>query len=274
MVSPDTARLILKLHPTDDKYLFPMGTTAEKMGDWIRATLRSVPALKNEKGLGTKYIRHSIISSKLYTISKLSSAQQADDLSEFADRSFHGTGQQKEYATKIKDESGKIINIDPKIFKEWDDITLIRTGDEPEEDEGEEEVSKPTKSRKKESKPLPPVEEEAYESETEEPARTKSGKVIPKPKEPPAKTSTGKIIPPPKVNLVGKKVLSTFENGKSFVGEIIRYNPKNKKYIVVYDDPDDDGEYKFSEKDVLKEISNYDRRPQVQSQPPRRPVFV
>ena len=68
--------------------------------------------------------------------------------------------------------------------------------------------------------------------------------------QPPAAT------PRPQENLVGKRVRAQFTTGTSFDGSIVRQSAR--KYVVVYDDPEDDGEYTLGKHEVLSQMRAYD----------------
>ena len=106
-LSKDVVDIILKLHPTNDaKYLFPL--EPNKLGEFLISFLRKIPLFKNEPNLGIKYIRHSIISTKLLKLDK-NAPDYAEKVTEIANKSFHSVERQETYLSPLKNASGKLL---------------------------------------------------------------------------------------------------------------------------------------------------------------------
>ena len=137
--NPMTVKLILKLHPigSTQNTLFPASYNKKsKLGAWIISRLKNIPLLKDEK-LSLNYLRHSIVSSAIARIGK-KDPQRPVKLQLLAEKAMHTTKSQKKYVNDLKDESGKLIVIDPATAKEYDRITTVIEGNDGTVEKGEE----------------------------------------------------------------------------------------------------------------------------------------
>lgn len=219
-LSQRTTKLILQLHPDNSQStLFPPFAN-NKLGSFIRKTLSAVPLLKDEK-ITINYLRHSIVSSALARMSP-NDPNYAQKLQDLAEKSFHRVSTQPTYTNKLKDETGKIITINPATAKAYDAITtVIEGGGEPEAGDeatsGRPSASKKPPPKKGARKPasIPETvrEDEESDGESEQPA--------------PKKVDT----------MIGTKIRKRFGN-KWFSGRVIRY--KSPYYLVRYSDGDEE----------------------------------
>jgi hypothetical protein len=237
-LSAPTYLVIVALHPNDsEKLLFPFLKKNKdgdyKMSDFIHKTFANIPQFKNEN-IGVRYIRHSITSSALAEIRK-DDPQYGQKVAELAQKHMHTVkAQQLSYLTPLKDGNGKRIDIDNHAFqKAYDDVTEVRTGNEKDDSDGEDEVSsKPKGSKATKAKPkerMPPITE--------------------KPKKPAAKkkTTVAQIFP------IGSRVRKRFvsEHGdkrlRYYHGKVASYD--GKYYHIKYTDGDEED---YDEKEMKK----------------------
>ena len=107
-LSPSLMKIIEKLHPIDEaKFLFPF--QENKLSEFLIKTLRKIDLFKNEPGLGVKYLRHSLVSTKLYQIKK-NDPDYADKVSALADQAMHSVKMQDTYTSPLKGATGKVIH--------------------------------------------------------------------------------------------------------------------------------------------------------------------
>ena len=206
ILNKSTYDVIAHLHPDDtENELFPMAKS-NKLGVFIGKTFRNIPQLANEK-IGIRYLRHSLVSSALFDI-KPSDPDYGKKVAELAAKTFHTVkAQQHSYLSPLKDGKGKILTIDNTAFKKnYDEVTELRTGDEPDDSDSEEVSSKPRK--------------EALMRIAEEPPKKKK--------------------PVPKIDIpIGTMVRKMFMvNGKRrwYYGKVIKYD--KPYYQVQYSDGD------------------------------------
>jgi hypothetical protein len=114
----DVVDLILYLHPTENNVkLFPFTNFSE----WLLNTFREPPLLQHEN-INTKYIRHSIISSKVLALDK-DNKDYAKQRQELADLAMHSIDMQKgTYISPLKNGKGKLIDTNEEIIKDFEEF--------------------------------------------------------------------------------------------------------------------------------------------------------
>jgi hypothetical protein len=120
-LSPEVTSVICKLHPNDSqKVLFPM--EEDKLSQFIVHFLREIPLFKDEPGLGVKYLRHSLISTKLMHIDPKANNYD-EQVFDLAEKAMHSVKMQETYTSPLKNEKGKVINNkfveSSELFDEW-----------------------------------------------------------------------------------------------------------------------------------------------------------
>jgi hypothetical protein len=106
-------RLINQLYVGKNiKKLFPF--EKEKLSEYIIKTLREIPLFAKEAGLGVKYLRHSIISTKLLKLNKNAPNYREETL-KLASLSMHSLESQPKYTSPIKNASGKPLKTKEEI---------------------------------------------------------------------------------------------------------------------------------------------------------------
>ena len=126
--------LIMTLHKDDtQKYLFPR--EQNKLSSWLIDLLRSIDLFKDEQGLGVKYLRHSLVSTKLMEINP-KDPNYNEKVLDLAEKAMHNVARQETYTSPLKDASGKLIkksndetslHLFDAIVQEWDEMPV----DEP-----------------------------------------------------------------------------------------------------------------------------------------------
>lgn len=117
--------LIMKLHEgVKEERLFP--SLPRKLSPYIIKTLRKIELFKTEPGLGTKYLRHSIISSKLMELDT-TAKNYGDKVYEISVRSLHSTGMQTSYISPLKGANGKALYSDSEIRTRDGSVSQIVT---------------------------------------------------------------------------------------------------------------------------------------------------
>ena len=102
------AQLITKLHPNDNaEYLFPLEKT--KLSSFLIDLLKKIDLFKNEERLGIKYLRHSLVSTKLMQI-KPDDPNYTDKVVALAENAMHSVKMQETYTSPLKDAKGKLLN--------------------------------------------------------------------------------------------------------------------------------------------------------------------
>jgi len=120
-LSPEIISIICKLHPNDtQKVLFPM--EQDKLSQFLVNSLREIPLFKDEPGLGVKYFRHSLVSTKLMHIDP--KAKDYDEqVFNLAEQAMHSVKMQETYTSPLKNEKGNVINNKfvetSELFDEW-----------------------------------------------------------------------------------------------------------------------------------------------------------
>jgi hypothetical protein len=120
-LSQDVTKIISKLHPNDAaKVLFPM--QSDKLSQFLINALRKIEMFKDEPGLGIKYLRHSLVSTKLMHINP-KSANYDEQVLNLAESAMHSVKMQEAYTSPLKSASGKIVNSGDgesvELFNEW-----------------------------------------------------------------------------------------------------------------------------------------------------------
>ena len=139
-LSLEVTDLIMKLHPSDTaKVLFPM--EKNKLSGFLIELLRKIDLFKDEPGLGVKYLRHSLVSTKLLKLDD-NDPKYTDKVVELAEKAMHSVARQETYTSPLKDAKGKLIHnekgemyeIFDQITHEMDDLSQeeVRIGEKPE----------------------------------------------------------------------------------------------------------------------------------------------
>ena len=138
VLSANTARAIIKLHPDNTvKTLFRKAVNT-KLGDFIKKMFAKVPLFKDEK-ININYLRHSIISSALIRID-INKPDYAEKIEELAKKSFHKVGTQDTYNGPLKNKAGQLFTLNPNQISAYDTITQQISGADDNESDGENEV--------------------------------------------------------------------------------------------------------------------------------------
>jgi len=116
----------MRLKPPNDKskfakMLFPQ--KGDKLSKFIMDTFKQIPFLENEP-LGIRYIRHSLIRTKLIQMNP-NSTSYAEQVPGLAELSMHSVSMQSVYKSNTKDKNENIINTKEqmdalKIFERHD----------------------------------------------------------------------------------------------------------------------------------------------------------
>ena len=120
-LTPEIMKLIIKLHPNNDApKLFPM--EQDKLSEFLIASLRKIDLFKDEPGLGVKYLRHSLVSTKLMNINP-KAPDYDEQVFDLAEKAMHSVKMQETYTSPLKNDKGNIINNKfveaSELFDEW-----------------------------------------------------------------------------------------------------------------------------------------------------------
>lgn len=132
--------LVMKLHPNDTaKTLFPMEKT--KLSSFLIDLLKNIDLFKDEPGLGVKYLRHSLVSTKLMKLDN-KDPDYTNKVVDLAEKAMHSVARQETYTSPLKNAKGKLINnesgemydIFDELTQEFDNLTQeeVRVGEKPE----------------------------------------------------------------------------------------------------------------------------------------------
>jgi len=107
-LSKRLTNLIMRLKPPTDKSrtLFPI--EGNKLRDYMMSLFKEIPFLKKEPKMGIRYMRHSIISTKLLKLD-INSPSYAQAVADLAKKSMHNVPQQASYKSPLKDKDGNPI---------------------------------------------------------------------------------------------------------------------------------------------------------------------
>lgn len=106
----DVTDLIIKLHPTDTRGRLFKFTTQAKIGPFVSKTFARVPLFAKEN-ITIRYIRRSIVSSAMMSITSKDQATRAKRMVEIAEKTQHSVGTQSRYVTRLKDANGKEYDV-------------------------------------------------------------------------------------------------------------------------------------------------------------------
>ena len=123
--------IIIKLHPNDNaKRLFPEQDA--KLSSYIINMLKNIDLFKDEPGLGVKYLRHSLVSTKLMQI-KSNDPNYTKKVVELAEKAMHSVKMQETYTSPLKDAKGKLLNNENnEMYDVFDELTQEFENVEPE----------------------------------------------------------------------------------------------------------------------------------------------
>jgi hypothetical protein len=121
-LSKSITDLVTKLHPNDTaKKLFPMESA--KLSSYIIDLLKEIDLFKDEPGLGVKYLRHSLVSTKLMKLND-KDPDYTSKVVELAEKAMHSVARQETYTSPLKNAKGKLINNENgEMYEIFDDLT-------------------------------------------------------------------------------------------------------------------------------------------------------
>ena len=131
-LSPELVKIIETLHPTDNaEYLFPY--EGKKLGEFIGNFLKGVPLFKDEPDMKIRYLRHSLISTKLMKINP-KAANYDEQVLALAESAMHSVKAQETYTSPLKDAKGKVISPGDTETTESFEYVMKMIADLPAED--------------------------------------------------------------------------------------------------------------------------------------------
>jgi hypothetical protein len=106
-LSTETAALIKMLRP--DVLTKTALFKTKKLGPFINKMLKAIDLFKDVTGMGTRYFRHSLVSTKLMALDNKNEAQYVKEAAQIADLAMHSGKTQKNYISPLIDAKGDLI---------------------------------------------------------------------------------------------------------------------------------------------------------------------